>query len=68
MVGRAFVFDYMYHLCFCLQEFGWLDRPFASAEENCLAWGITFTRRSPRMSEGWHSDSCCNNLKFICQV
>ncbi len=33
---------------FCLiqvPEFGWLDRPNAiSAEENCLAWGVTFTR------------------------
>ena len=50
-------------------EFGWLDKPEPSAEENCLTWSITISwRRNPRMSEGWHSDSCCNNIKFICEV
>lgn len=49
-------------------DFGWLDRPVASNEENCLTWGLTLARRSPRMSEGWFADSCCNNIRFICEV
>ena len=49
-------------------EFGWLDRPLASNEENCLTWSVTISRRSPRMSEGWHADSCCNNIRFICEA
>lgn len=49
-------------------DFGWLDPPLPSAEENCMTWSITLTRRSPRMSEGWHSDSCCNNVRFICEL
>lgn len=50
-------------------DFGWLDRPFPSAEENCLTWSITITnRRRGSVSEGWHSDSCCNNIYFICEL
>lgn len=50
-------------------DFGWLDRPFPSAEENCLTWSITITnRRRGTMSQGWHSDSCCNNIYFICEL
>ncbi len=26
-------------------DFGWLDQPFPSAEENCLTWSITITNR-----------------------
>ena len=50
-------------------DFGWLDQPFPSAEENCLTWSITITnRRRGSISEGWHSDSCCNNIYFICEL
>ena len=50
-------------------DFGWLDRPFPSAEENCLTWSITITNiRRGTMSQGWHSDSCCNNIYFICEL
>jgi len=50
-------------------DFGWIDRPFPSAEENCLTWSITVTnRRRGTISEGWHSDSCCNNIYFICEL
>lgn len=49
-------------------DFGWIDPPIASPEENCLTWSITISRRTARMSEGWHSDSCCNNIRFICEI
>ena len=49
-------------------DFGWIDRPLPSAEENCLTWSISISRRSSRMNEGWHSDSCCNSIRFICEV
>jgi hypothetical protein len=50
-------------------DFGWLDPPFPSAEENCLTWSVTIVSSSRRrMSNGWHSDSCCNNVRFICEL
>lgn len=50
-------------------DFGWLDQPLPSAEENCLTWSITIVNSSRRrMSNGWHSDSCCNNVRFICEL
>nr|XP_040563791.1 uncharacterized protein LOC121114036 isoform X4 [Lepeophtheirus salmonis] len=51
-------------------DFGWLDRPVPSVEENCLTWSITLARKGSRRrsSEGWHSDSCCNAIKYICEL
>jgi len=46
--------------------FGWTEDPFNSPEENCLAW--TLTESSRRLSDGWHSSSCCNNLRYICEL
>ena len=38
---------------FQISDFGWLDQPFPSAEENCLTWSITITnRRRGTVSEG----------------
>ena len=28
-----------------IPDFGWLERPIPSAEENCLTWSITITNR-----------------------
>ena len=49
-------------------DFGWIDPPAPSAEKNCLTWSISISRRTSRMNEGWHMDSCCNNVRFICEV
>ena len=46
---------------------GWSEEPYNSYEENCLAW--TITNNGPRDSEdGWHGSSCCNNLRYICEL
>lgn len=47
-------------------RFGWTEEPFNSPEENCLAWTLTDTRRL--QTDGWHSSSCCNNLRYICEL
>ena len=49
-------------------DFGWLDPPLPSAEENCLTWSATVISSGRRMSSSWHSDSCCNNVRFICEL
>jgi hypothetical protein len=50
-------------------SWGWLDEPYRSTEENCLSWTVSSDRRRGlRPTEGWHGSSCCNNLKFICQL
>ena len=46
---------------------GWSEEPYNSYEENCLAW--TVTNKGPNDSrDGWHGSSCCNNLKYICEM
>jgi len=47
-------------------RFGWTDEPFQSPEENCLAWTLHDTGRGG--NDGWHPSSCCNNLKYICEL
>ena len=47
-------------------DFGWIDKPFNSPEENCLSWTVTVS--GSRRSDGWHGSSCCNNNRYICQL
>ena len=48
-------------------DFGWTEEPYNSHEENCLAWTININ--SPSESrDGWHGSSCCNNLRYICEM
>jgi len=47
-------------------SFGWTEEPFNSPEENCLAWTLIDSSRD--RSDGWHSSSCCNNLRYICEL
>ena len=49
-------------------SWGWIDDPLPSGEENCLTWSITVLSGGQRTSSGWHSDSCCNNIRFICEL
>ena len=49
-------------------SFGWIDPPVSSFQDNCLSWSISISHRNSRMNEGWHSDSCCNNIRFICEL
>ena len=42
--------------------FGWIDSPYNSHEENCLAWSV---------EEGeshWQGAACCNNLRYLQQA
>ena len=47
--------------------FGWLEEPYRSSEENCLSWTVT-NSRNRGLLEGWHGSSCCNNLRYICEL
>ena len=49
-------------------SWGWIDDPLPSGEENCLTWSITVLSGGQRTNAGWHSDSCCNNIRFICEM
>ena len=42
--------------------FSW--NPLNYEEKNGFVW--TFLLR--RLSDGWHSSSCCNNLRYICEL
>ena len=46
---------------------GWVEEPYNSPEENCLAWSVLATS-SFSSSSFWHGSSCCNNLLYICQL
>ena len=48
-------------------RFGWVEQPFNSYEENCLAWTVSL-QGTRSTSHGWHGSSCCNNLRYICQL
>ena len=41
---------------------GWSEAPYISHEENCLAWQVESEE------DFWHSSSCCNNLRYICET
>ena len=46
---------------------GWSEEPYNSCDENCLAWMVTIN--GPRDSrDGWHGASCCNSLRYICEM
>ena len=40
----------------------WAEQPYNSPEENCLAWTVE------SRTEFWHGASCCNNLRYICEL
>ena len=42
--------------------FGWTDSPYNSHEENCLSWSVEAG------DTHWHGASCCNNLRYICEL
>ena len=46
---------------------GWAEGPYDSYEENCLAWTVTINGLNSS-KDGWHGSSCCNNLRYICQL
>ena len=46
---------------------GWPEEPYNSPEENCLAWSV-LSSSSFSSSSFWHGSSCCNNLRYICQL
>ena len=48
-------------------DIGWTDGPYDSYEENCLAWTVTINGLNSS-KDGWHGSSCCNNLRYICQL
>ena len=41
---------------------GWSEAPYISHEENCLAWQVESEE------DFWHSSSCCNNLRYMCET
>ena len=43
-------------------DFGWVEPPYDSHEENCLSWTVETGENF------WHGSSCCNNLRYICEV
>ena len=43
-------------------SFGWIDSPYNSHEENCLAWSVE------DRSSHWQGAACCNNLRYICET
>ena len=43
-------------------SWGWSEAPYISHEENCLAWQVESEE------DFWHSSSCCNNLRYICET
>ena len=47
-------------------DFGWSEEPFNSGEENCLAWTVDIQVLGS--SDYWQGSSCCNNLRYICEV
>ena len=47
--------------------FGWSEKPFDSPEENCLVWTVESQGRADG-KDFWHGSSCCNNLKYICEI
>jgi hypothetical protein len=48
-------------------DWGWTEEPYNSPEENCLAWSV-HSASSTSSSSFWHGSSCCNNLRYICQL
>ena len=52
-------------------NFGWLkERKFDTVRENCLSWSMTLVTNSSvnlRLKEGWDSNSCQKNLRYICE-
>ena len=51
-------------------DFGWIEEPFNSMEENCLVWTVTVSGSNDSRDsvDGWHGSSCCNNLRYICEL
>ena len=47
-------------------DFGWSEEPYNSLEENCLAW--TVERQERERSDYWTGSSCCDNLRYICEI
>ena len=43
-------------------DFGWVEPPYDSHEENCLSWTVETGENF------WHGSSCCNSLRYICEV
>ena len=48
-------------------DFGWSEEPYNSPEENCLAWTVD-RQQSRESSDFWQGLSCCNNLRYICEM
>ena len=48
-------------------DFGWSEEPYNSPEENCLAWTVDQQGRG-ESKDFWHGSSCCNSIRYICQV
>jgi len=42
--------------------FGWIESPYNSHEENCLAWSVEDG------DSDWQGAACCNNLRYICET
>ena len=50
-------------------DFGWTQLGLEeSLEENCLSWSVSFGFNIGDSEASWQGASCCNNLRFICQV
>jgi len=50
-------------------DFGWTQLGLEqSLEENCLSWSASFGFNIGDSDASWQGASCCNNLRFICQV
>ena len=48
-------------------QFGWSEEPFNSPGENCLAWTVDI-KKTGANGDFWQGSSCCNNLRYICEL
>ena len=48
-------------------QFGWREDPYNSPEENCLAWTVDI-QKGRQSTDFWQGSSCCNNLRYICEM
>ena len=49
-------------------DYGWAEEPYNSAEENCLSLSVNFGFNFGDSDSSWQGASCCNSMRFICQL
>ena len=53
---------------YLVPDFGWGEEPYNSPEENCLSWSVSFGFNIGDSDSSWQGASCCNSLRYICQL